>query len=127
MKTMQEVYELFNEVGCCSFATLDGKGGVDSRIAHFFAYDDDFNMVHRDHKILRERFGFHGAAFEEPGLSIDPDRCIACGACAGACTHKAIVAPGDGGAYRIRGERCDECGNCYHVCPAGAVISKGVD
>ena len=41
MKTMQEVYELFNEAGCCSFATLDGAGGVDSRIAHFFAYDDE--------------------------------------------------------------------------------------
>lgn len=224
MKTMQEVYELFNEVGCCSFATLDGRGGVDSRIAHFFAYDDeglylrtmtvkpfyrqlkegghlsvsaektaehctwdednlphfqpgymvrvsgevrelsreevdakaaanplfnvavydinkypetvvfvlhrfhgeyydyDFNMVHRDHKILRERFAFGGDAFEAPGLSIDPERCIACGACAGACTHKAIV---PGGAYAIRGERCDECGNCYHVCPAGAVMGKG--
>lgn len=45
------------------------------------------------------------------------------GACADACTHKAIVA---GTPYAILGERCDECGNCYHVCPAGAVISKGV-
>ena len=85
-------------------------------------YDYDFNMVHRDHKILRERFAWGGATFEAPGLSIT-DACIECGACADACTHKAIVA---GTPYAILGERCDECGNCYHVCPTGAVISKSV-
>ena len=226
MKTMQEVYELFNEVGCCSFATLDGAGGVDSRIAHFFAYDDDglylrtmrvkpfyrqlkeggvlsvsaelteghctwdddnmphfkpdymvrvsgavreltqdevdakaaqnpmfnvavydinkypetvvfvlerfhgeyydydFNMIHRDHKIERERFAFGGDTFVKPGLTIDPDSCIACGSCAEACTHKAIV-PGD--VYSIKGNRCDECGNCFHACPVDAVVPKGID
>lgn len=224
-KTIEDVYNAFDQVGCCSFATLDGKGGVESRIAHFFAWDEeglylrtmdvkpfyrqmveggklsvcgertdapcqwdddnmphfqpgfmvrasgdvrllsqdevdakaaknpmfnvavydinkyprtrvlvlnrfraelydyDFNMVHRDHKILRARMTFGGAEWEPAGLSIDPDVCIACGSCADACTHKAIV-PGD--AYSIRGERCDECGNCYNVCPAGAVIGKGV-
>lgn len=226
--TIKDVYEIFDEIGCCSFATLDGAGGIESRIAHFFAYDEeglylrtmdvkpfyaqlvaggkvsvcgekteapcawdednmphfqpgymmrvtgevrlltsdevaekaasnpmfnvavydikkypetvvfvlerahgelydyDFNMVHRDHKILRERFAWGGDTFVAPGLTIDPDRCIACGACAQACTHKAIVAGENGGAYRIWGERCDECGNCYHVCPAGAVVSKGI-
>ncbi|WP_288735612.1 4Fe-4S binding protein [uncultured Enorma sp.] len=226
MKTMQDVYRLFDAAGCCSFATLDGAGGVESRIAHFFAYDDeglylrtmrvkpfyrqlkegralsvsaektaapctwdddnmphfqpgymvrvsgtvreltqeevdakaadnplfnvavydiakypetvvfvldrfhgeyydyDFNMVHRDHKIQRERFAFGGDAFEEPGLSIDPFRCIGCGDCARACTHKAIAA-NPSGTMLIIGERCDECGNCYHVCPTGAVASKG--
>ena len=227
VKTMQEVYELFNAIGCCSFATRDGENGIDARIAHFFAYDDeglylrtmrvkpfyrqlkeggvlavsaertgapcswdddnlphfqpgymirvagevreltqaevdakaacnplfnvavydinkypetvvfvlhrfhgeyydyDFNMVHRDHKILRERFAFGGDAFVPAGLSIDLDRCIACGACAEACTHKAISPTDDGAAYRILGQRCDECGNCFHACPAGAVLSKG--
>ena len=227
MLGIKEVFDLFNEVGCCSFATLDGRGGVESRIAHFFAYDDeglylrimrvkpfyrqlkeggalsvsaektaehctwdddnlphfqpgymvrvsgavreltqaevdakaaasplfnvavydinkypetvvfvlerfhgelydyDFNMVHRDHKILRERFAFGGDTFEEPGLSIDASLCTACGACTEACTHKAIFSTADGAAYEIHGERCDECGNCYHVCPAGAVRAKG--
>lgn len=41
MLSIQDVYEKFDEIGCCSFATLDGNGGVDSRIAHFFAYDDE--------------------------------------------------------------------------------------
>lgn len=228
-KTIEDVYNAFDQVGCCSFATLDGKGGVESRIAHSFAWDEeglylrtmtvkpfyrqlkeggvvtacgertdapcqwdddnlphfqpgymvrvtgdvrelsqaevdtkaaesplfnvavydikkypetrvfvlhrghaelydyDFNMVHRDHKLLRKRFAWGGSALETAGLSIDPDACIGCGTCASACTHKAIVAgEGPGEAFSIRGERCDECGNCFHVCPVGAVIGKGV-
>lgn len=35
MLSIEEIYGLFDKVGCCSFATLDGHGGVDSRIAHF--------------------------------------------------------------------------------------------
>ena len=41
MLSIKEVYERFEEIGCCSFATLDGSGGVDSRIAHFFAHDNN--------------------------------------------------------------------------------------
>ena len=223
MLSIEEVYQKMAEIGCCSFATLDGDG-VDSRIAHFFAFDDeglylrtmtvkpffrqllnggklsvcgektegpctwdedhmphfqpgymmrmsgdvrllsldetkqkedenpmfhvsaydrkkypetrvfvlhrawgelynyDFNLVHMDHKILRERFGWGGARYEEPGLMIDGEICISCGKCALVCTHRAIV-PGE--PYSIRGAWCDECGNCWHVCPVGAVISKG--
>ena len=83
-------------------------------------YDYDFNMVHRDHKIYRERFAWGGASFVAPGFTIT-DACIECGASMDACTHKAVVA---GTPYRILGERCDECGNCHHACPAGAIIEK---
>lgn len=222
MLSIEDVYGLFEEIGCCSFSTLDGKGGVDARIAHFFAYDDaglylrtmsgkpfhrqmvegghlavcgektegpcvwdednmphfqpgymvrvsgqvrelspeevadhaardprfavavydtnkypetvvlvlerawgelyryDFNLVHMDYKILRKRFSWGGATFEEPGFRIT-DACIGCGACAQACTHRAIV---EGSPYRIRGAWCDECGNCHNVCPVGAVVEK---
>ncbi len=84
-------------------------------------YDYDFNMVNRNHKILRERFAWGGAEAVEPGFRIT-DECIECGACTSACTHKAIVA---GSPYRILGERCDECGNCHSACPSGAVVEKG--
>lgn len=84
-------------------------------------YNYDFNCVHMDHKIQRERFAWGGAEPVDPGLTIT-DSCIGCGSCAEVCTHKAIVA---GSPYAILGERCDECGNCYHVCPAGAIESKG--
>lgn len=224
MLSIREVFEEFQRIGCCGFATLDGTGGVSSRIAHFFAadedglylrtmtgkpfyrelveggqlavtgertgaactwdddnlphfqpgvmmrvsghvrqltpdevaakaaaspefnvavydinkypetvvfvldsawgerYDYDFNMVTRDHKIERERFSWGGATFAEPGFHITDD-CIECGACAQACTHKAIVA---GTPYAILGNRCDECGNCHHACPVGAVVEKGI-
>ena len=28
MLTIKEIYEKFDEIGCCSFATLDGRGAV---------------------------------------------------------------------------------------------------
>lgn len=41
MMTIEEAYAEFDKIGCCSFATLDGNGGVETRIAHFFAADED--------------------------------------------------------------------------------------
>ena len=43
MMTIEDVYpaELPPGRGCCSFATPDGHGGVEARIAHFFAYGDE--------------------------------------------------------------------------------------
>ena len=40
-ETIEDIYNAFDQVGCCCFATLDGKGGVESRIAHFFAWDEE--------------------------------------------------------------------------------------
>lgn len=41
MLSIEEVYAEFDRIGCCSFATPDGNGGVESRIAHFVAADKD--------------------------------------------------------------------------------------
>lgn len=38
--TIKEIYEAFDDIGCITFATIDGKYPA-TRIAHFFAYDDD--------------------------------------------------------------------------------------
>ena len=38
--TLQEIYECFDRVGCVVFSTRDGDG-IESRIAHFFAWDDE--------------------------------------------------------------------------------------
>lgn len=91
------------------FCIFKGKGEV---------FDYDFELEHRDHKVLRTRFAFGGETVNEAGARIDPDKCIACGLCADACTFKAIEA---GEVYRVRGERCDECGSCMQVCPEGAI------
>ncbi|MGI6033086.1 MAG: 4Fe-4S binding protein [Coriobacteriales bacterium] len=88
---------------------------------HGERYCYDFNCVHMDHKLQRERFAFGGDTFVEPGLVIS-DECIGCGSCEEACTFKAIV-PGE--PYRIDGTRCDECGNCYLVCPVKAIAPRG--
>lgn len=80
-------------------------------------FDFDFEMVDRDHKLERTRFSFGGASHNPPGVRINDD-CIACGACAEACTFKAIE-PGE--PYRIIGARCDECGSCLQVCPQEAI------
>jgi len=91
------------------FCIHKGKGEI---------FNFDFEMEHRDHKVLRIRFAFGGETFQEAGARIDPDACIACGECYEACTFKAIV---EGEPYSVDGSRCDECGSCSLVCPSDAV------
>ena len=81
-------------------------------------YDFDYEMVNRDHKLLRRRFAFGGAEFNTSG-SVITDDCTECGACYEACTFKAIK---PGSPYSIIGERCDECGSCVLVCAEDAII-----
>lgn len=80
-------------------------------------YDADFEMEHRDHKLLRTRFSFGGATFNPAGVRIT-DQCIECGACKEACSFKAIE---EGSPYRCISERCDDCGSCIRACPVDAI------
>ena len=64
------------------FCIFRGKGEI---------FDFDFEMENRDHKLLRTRFAFGGATFNEAGARINPDACISCGECFDACTFKAII------------------------------------
>ena len=47
------------------------------------------------------------------------DECVACGACAGACSISAIT-EGDG-KYEINADECVDCGTCAAQCPTGAI------
>lgn len=38
--TIKDVYEKFDKIGCVTFSTLN-EMSIESRIAHFFAYDDE--------------------------------------------------------------------------------------
>jgi len=49
---------------------------------------------------------------------IDPDECIACGACEPECPKEAIT-EGDG-VYVIDPVKCEDCGDCADVCPVDA-------
>jgi len=95
------------------FCVFKGKGEI---------FDYDFEMEHRDHKLLRTRFAFGGETVNEAGVRINPDACIACGQCFEKCSFKAVE---KGEPYRIIGARCDECGSCMLVCPVDAIeLSK---
>ena len=50
---------------------------------------------------------------------INPDLCVSCGTCAGACPVEAI-SEGDG-AYVIDADTCLSCGSCAAVCPSEAI------
>ena len=84
-------------------------------------YDFDYDMVNRDHKLLRKRFAFGGETVNSSGNTIT-DKCTECGACYEACTFKAIK---PGTPYSIIGERCDECASCILVCPEDAIELPG--
>lgn len=38
--TVQEIFECFDKIGCCTFATIDG-GYPETLIAHFLTWDGD--------------------------------------------------------------------------------------
>ncbi len=82
-------------------------------------YDFDYEMVNRDHKLLRKRFAFGGAEYNPSGNIILAEKCTECGACYEACTFKAVK---PGSPYTMIGERCDECGSCILVCPEDAIV-----
>lgn len=50
---------------------------------------------------------------------IDPERCIACGACLARCRFGAIRK--EPGGYRVQEHACEGCGVCALVCPQQAV------
>ena len=54
---------------------------------------------------------------------IDLEKCIACGACEGACPVGAI-SPNAEGKMVIDPEKCISCGTCAAVCPVGAPVSE---
>ena len=51
--------------------------------------------------------------------TINLDKCIACGACEGACPVGAIT-PNAEGKMVIDADKCISCGTCAAVCPVGA-------
>lgn len=80
-------------------------------------FDVDFHGRYRDHKLLRTRFSYGGATYNQAGPRIT-DSCIECGKCKEECTFKAIK---EGSPYEIIPERCDDCGSCMLNCPVNAI------
>ncbi|MBQ9155963.1 MAG: 4Fe-4S binding protein [Eubacterium sp.] len=85
-------------------------------------YDFDFELEHRNHKLIRNYFTYGGYQKEFSGMKIDQKMCIRCGACFSRCAEynfHAVQKTEEG--YAIDTRRCDVCGNCTLVCPVGAI------
>ncbi len=81
-------------------------------------FDFDFEMEHRDHKLLRTGFSFGGKPIPFRGVRIT-EECIACGECQERCSFKAIDQQDD--QFIIDHAKCDVCGDCYTICPSHAI------
>jgi MinD superfamily P-loop ATPase len=55
-------------------------------------------------------------------MSIDPDRCVACGACVTICQWDAVTQ--DGKTVTIDADACEGCGACMQICPTGAIVTR---
>ena len=82
-------------------------------------FDYDFAKVNRNYKLLRTRFAFGGATYNEAGVHIDPDICIGCSICYQTCSFDAISRAND--KFSVIHERCDDCGSCLLKCPVKAI------
>jgi len=58
-----------------------------------------------------------------PELIFVRDRCLACGACADACTRGVHTV--DGGEHSLLRSSCEVCGRCVGACPTGALGTVG--
>jgi ferredoxin len=85
-------------------------------------YDYDFDLVTRDHKIVRESFSFNDFPTKFRGMKIN-DKCIGCNQCKEQCDAKLFKAIeiDESGGYFINNNHCDVCGDCTLVCPVGAI------
>lgn len=101
--------ELYPAMGSGNFVIYKAKCEI---------FDYDFEKLNRPHKLLRTRFAFGGATFNEAGVYVDPDACIGCDKCAQVCSFDAIQ---KGDTYSVIPERCDDCGSCLLSCPVGAI------
>ena len=109
---------------------LSGKGGtgkttVAAALAHLASQEMPVVLTDADvdaanlelvlDPIKQEEHGFMGGQL----AVIDPEKCTACGICAGVCRFDAVT-PGDE-AYRVDSLACEGCASCYYQCPEEAI------
>ena len=71
--------------------------------------------------VYRQSFAYGGAAEEQGGYRVDPEKCIGCESCRSVCPVQCISAA----PCEIDVSRCLHCGNCYEICPARAIEKVG--
>jgi len=81
-------------------------------------------QAYRDNAVAFLRFTFGDIEPEPARYWIDPDSCVACGLCATACNHGAII---PGPVYSIDGARCLKCGACFDLCRNGSIKRRDND
>lgn len=55
---------------------------------------------------------------------INPEKCVACGACKAQCPVEAISESADGPYLCINPDTCVDCGGCAAACPCEAISAS---
>lgn len=58
-------------------------------------------------------------------VSIDQEKCVACGLCVQDCVGEHLILTDD--AIVVKPGSCPECGHCFAICPQNAISLRGYD
>ena len=111
LETLQDIGEILNIGALCAL----GRTAINPVLSTLKYFKDEYIAHIRDRKCPA------GVCRDLIEYEIDAEKCTGCGACARACSTKAITGE-KRKPHAIDKEMCIKCGACFDSCKFGAVV-----